>query len=181
MSDMSPIFSAATSQSPSNDNVPNNPCIVGVAWSAIGIGLVALPLSGETGTVLRAYNNLALGPIEDDWARIAYSIQLLPGLFEGTSPFVFLGGRIDGTQDLHPVAEEFCDAFPRRVHHFPRSRVDEWAALAMPDITAPLIPVEDAWCRQPIHAAAETALLARATIHHRRHMALAREANHGSR
>lgn len=181
MSYISPIFPAAFSLTSANDNVPNNPCIVGVAWTDVGIGLVALPLSGEIGNALRAYNNLALGPIEGDWERIAYSIQLLPSLFEGTSPFVFLGGQVDGTRDLFPVAQEFCDAFPRRVHHFARSRVEDWVALAMPDITPPLIPVEDSWCREPIQAAAETALLARATIHHRRRAALAREASHVSR
>ena len=88
-------------------------CMVGVAWSGRGVGLVALTPEAAKGTRLKAYNNIALGPIEADWDETAQIIsRYLPLVFAGKLPRVFLGGPIDQAGRQYRVEIAFQKAFP---------------------------------------------------------------------
>lgn len=133
-------------------------CIIGVAWTHLGIGLVALPLEAGKSVVLPTYNNIALGPIKSDWSAMAAMIQLLPAIFKSTKPEIFLSGAVGSDADHLPVSEEFEKAFPGKVRVANWHDVEDWVGQVMPHIGTPQIPAKHAWSVKPLHAAAETAL-----------------------
>lgn len=134
-------------------------CIVGVAWTAVGIGLVALPRESAGTTTITAYNNLALGPFGSDHSTMAQTIALLPAIFEGKDPLFFLGGAADGSM-LRGVETALARVFPGMTTLLRWPAIDAWAAETGPIVTQPDIPQRDRWCAKPIRAAAETALYA---------------------
>lgn len=136
-------------------------CVVGVAWTGRGVGLVALTRQMARGTQLKAYNNIAFGPIEADWNETAQAIaRYLPIVFADKSPQVFLGGSLDKRGAKYETRAAFERAFPGLVELIDRDKIDRWAACMPLSIAFPSVPPRDAWALQPLYAAAETALYA---------------------
>jgi len=136
------------------------PCVVGVAWTGEGVGIVALSPDMALRTVLPAYNNIALGPIGSDWDTVAEWIRLLPQIFEKYRPFVLVGGAVEQSgQDL-PARLAIERAFPSQTCHHWWHEIEAWTAQHPLRIASPRVPDADSWAIKPIHAAAETALFA---------------------
>ncbi|QZH73951.1 MAG: hypothetical protein JY451_09255 [Erythrobacter sp.] len=136
-------------------------CVVGVAWSGRGVGVVALTPQASKSTKLKAYNNIAFGPIEADWHQIALKIsQHLPFIFADKAPRVFVGGAIDRDGNRHCVRETFEKAFPSCAEAVGRDEVEEWVSRTPLSIAIPRVPPRDEWALKPLYAAAEIALFA---------------------
>lgn len=137
-----------------------DPCIVGVAWTDEGIGMVALALSETMSKKVKAYANLAFGPFKDDWPRIAPLVQHCPLIFHDKLPLVFLCDFSKEAGRKYPIERAFLSAFGARAQVLTRDEVETWASIVMPSITPPDIPARDSWTIKPIRAAAETMLYA---------------------
>ncbi len=136
------------------------PCIVGIAWNDEGVGLVALSIAAAMNKAMRAYINLSLGPIENDWHRIAPLAQNLPLIFYDKVPLVFLCDFSREAGQKYPIAADFLRAFGDRAKVISHEEVERWASEAIPSIAAPNIPARDSWSIKPIRVAAETTLYA---------------------
>jgi hypothetical protein len=136
------------------------PCIVGIAWNDEGVGLVALSIAAAMNKAVRAYINLSLGPIENDWHLIAPLVQNLPLIFHDKVPLVFLCDFSREAGQKYPIAADFKRAFGERAKVVAHEDVERWASEAMPSIAAPIIPAPHSWSIKPIRVAAETTLYA---------------------
>lgn len=136
------------------------PCIVGIAWNDDGVGLVALSIAAAMNKAVKAYINLALGPIDNDWHNIAPLVQNLPLIFYDKVPLVFLCDFSTEAGQKYPIAADFLLAFGERAKVIAHDDVERWASEAMPSIAAPIIPPPHTWSIKPIRVAAETTLYA---------------------
>src|SRR5690606_23837730 len=131
-------------------------CVVGVAWSGRGVGLVALTPEAAKGTRLKAYNNIALGPVEADWDEIAQAIsRYLPLVFADKMPRVFLGGPLDKAGRQYRVDTAFEKAFPGSVEHIDRGEIERWVSDNPLEIAFPCVSPRNEWVLKPLYAAAE--------------------------
>lgn len=133
--------------------------VLGAAWSRDGIGIAAMPDLCREQTIIRSYNNLALGPFGTDPLTTLQWVRLLPQIFCDVPVRLCLAGAIDRCA-LPFVEGAFVDAYGDKVERYSWNEVDAWASQSCPHIGVPNIPTEDLWSAKPIQAAAETALFA---------------------
>jgi|GEM_PF-3066113 len=133
--------------------------VVGVAADQHGVVFAALPDTEMSGRLVTKYDNVVIGPIENDWGRLAKLMRRLPEILgprhvSSIALRIEEGGFVGIVPDLF---ERLKSVFPEAMTTLNGDDVRAWIANEGCEVALPDIPDDEPWVTQLMSAAAETA------------------------
>lgn len=133
--------------------------VVGVAADERGVVFAALPDTEMSGRLVTKYDNVVIGPIENDWERLAKTLSHLPE-FLGPRPVSCIALRIEdgGFVGIVPdLLDRLRLVFPKVLTTVKGDDVQDWIANEDCQIALPDLPEDEPWVVELLTAAAATA------------------------